>query len=135
MRGRFRESDALVLGAKFETIDHKAIIPEMIKMDAKVKSVYEKRTEDSISLYIKAVVRLHHELTIIHPFGDGNGRTLRAFFNVMMTRNGLTPIFVRVEDKEEYLAALAVVDKSGNYAPLYEFFFRAVLRTNVDLTR
>lgn len=133
--GQFRQSNTLVLGAKFETIDYKEIIQEMMKIDTKVKFLYEKRSEHSISSYIKTAVQLHHELTVIHPFGDGNGRTLRAFFNVIMVRNKLTPVYIRVEDKDEYVSALAAADRSADYAPLLEFFFRAILRTNVELTR
>ena len=133
--GQFRQSNTLVLGAKFETIDYKEIIQEMMKIDTKVKLLYEKRSEHSISSYIKTAVQLHHELTVIHPFGDGNGRTLRAFFNVIVVRNKLTPVYIKVEDKDEYVSALAAADRSADYAPLFEFFFRAILRTNVELTR
>ncbi len=133
--GQFRQSNTLVLGAKFETVDYKEIIQEMMKIDTKVKLLYENRSEHSISSYIKTAVQLHHELTVIHPFGDGNGRTLRAFFNVTMVRNKLTPVYIKVEDKDEYVSALAAADRSADYAPLFEFFFRAILRTNVELTR
>lgn len=133
--GKFRDNNTLVLGAKFETIDHREIVPELLKLDEKVKSVYNQRTESQISSYIKEAVRFHHRLTVIHPFGDGNGRTLRAFFNVMMVRNNLTPLYIKVEDKDEYVAALSAADKDADYAPLYEFFFRAILRANVELTR
>ncbi|PKM62729.1 MAG: hypothetical protein CVU97_03930 [Firmicutes bacterium HGW-Firmicutes-21] len=133
--GQFRQNNTLVLGAKFETTDHRNIIPELLKVDEKVKSLIEHRTEFSISSYIEIAVHLHHELTVIHPFGDGNGRTLRAFFNMLMVRNNLTPIYIKIEDKDEYLAALAIADTSADYASLYEFFFKAILRANVDLTR
>lgn len=133
--GQFRDNNALVLGAKFETADHKDIYSMMIKIDEKVKSVFEKRDEISISEYIKTATQLHHELTVIHPFGDGNGRTLRAFFNVMMVRNKFTPVYIKAEDKDEYVEALAAADKFADYAPLFEFFSRAILRTNVELTR
>jgi len=133
--GQFRKSNTLVLGARFETIDHNKIVSEMLKLDETVKSVYTQRTEKNISWYITEAVRLHHQLTVIHPFGDGNGRTLRAFFNVMTVRNNLTPVYIKVEDKDEYVAALAAADKDAEYAPLIEFFYKAILRANVELTR
>jgi Zn-dependent peptidase ImmA (M78 family)/fido (protein-threonine AMPylation protein) len=133
--GQFRKSNTLVIGAKFETIDYKEIVPEMLKLDETVKSVYTQRTGTNISSYIKEAVCLHHKLTVIHPFGDGNGRTLRAFFNVMTVRNKLTPVYIKVEDKDEYVGALAAADKDADYAPLFEFFYKAILRANVELTR
>lgn len=133
--GQFRNSNTLVLGTKFETIDHKAIVPEMLKLDETVKSVFTKRKQTNISSYINEAVRLHHKLTVIHPFCDGNGRTLRAFYNVMTVRNKLTPVYIKIEDKEEYLSALASADMFADYAPLFEFFYKAILRANVELTR
>jgi len=53
----------------------------------------------------------------------------------MMVRNKLTPVYIKVEDKSEYIEALAVADKDAEFAPLFEFFSRAILRTNVELTR
>ncbi len=133
--GQTRQSNTLVLGAKFETIDYHEIITELVKLDEELKDVYARRTDLKVSDYIEFAIRLHHKLTIIHPFADGNGRTLRAFLNVLLVRNGLTPVYIKVDDKDEYLAALQIADLSANYAPLYEFFFKAILRTNVNLTR
>ena len=132
--GQFRDNNTLVLGAKFETVDYKDILSSMIKTDEKVKTVFEQRSEVSISSYIKVAVQVHHELTVIHPFDDGNGRALRAFFNLMMVRNNLTPVYIKVKNKDEYIAALAAADKDADYAPLFEFFSKAILQTNAELT-
>lgn len=113
--GQFRESNNLVLGAKFETVDYKNIFREMIRIDKKVKLLYKNRTKYSISSYIKTVVQLHHELTVIHPFGDGNGRTLRAFLNVLMVRNKLTPVYIKVEDKNDDRAGIEPVYLAGDW--------------------
>jgi len=107
----------------------------MVKLDEIVKNVYFNKTETTISSYIKEAVRLHHQLTVIHPFGDGNGRTLRAFYNIMIVRNSLTPMYIKMEAKNEYVEALEIADKDANYAPLFEFFYKSILRANVDLTR
>lgn len=133
--GQFRQNNTLVLGAKFETIDYSKIIPELLNIDTRVKELYKNREKNSISTYIETVVQLHHELTQIHLFVDGNGRTLRAFINVLLIRNKLTPVYIKVENKDEYLMALATADTSDDYEPLFEFFYKAILRANVDLTR
>lgn len=133
--GQFRDSNALVLGAKFETTDYKDILRRLIELDEKAKTVFELRSETSISSYLKSAIQLHHELTVVHPFNDGNGRTLRAFLNVMLIRNYLTPVYLKVEDKNEYIEALAAADKDADYSQLFELFYKAILRTNVELTR
>jgi len=133
--GKLRDSNTLVLGTKFETVDFKDIVSEMIKIEEAVKKMHEKRKETKISEYIKEAVRIHHRLTVVHTLGDGNGSTWRAFYNAMMIGNNLTPVYIKVEDKDEYLKALSVADEEGEYVLLFECFYRSILRTNVELTR
>lgn len=132
--GKLRDCNTLVIGAKFEILSHEEIICEMVKVDKDVKEVFRRRGEIGLSDYIKNLVQLHHRLTVIHPFTDGNGRTLRAFFNMMMVRSGFTPTYIKAEDRKEYFAALHKADEKSDYGPLYEFFYKAILRANTELT-
>lgn len=133
--GCFRQSNTLVLGAKFETIPYHLIPTEMLKIDDTVKSLINNKDTLSLSEYIKAVIRVHHSLTVIHPFADGNGRTLRAFFNVLLIRGGITPIYIKLEEKDEYLNALSVADTCGSYTELYECIYKVLLRSSVELNK
>lgn len=86
-----------------------------------------------MSEYIKHVARTHHKITVIHPFPEGNGRTSRAFMNVQFVRAGITPIYIKIEEKKDYIAALSRVDQCGDYDELYEIIFRHILRSSVEL--
>lgn len=133
--GTFRKSNPLVIGAKFETIDSAKVIPALLELSPNVQKLLEQSDEISLSQYVKEVAIVHHKLTVIHPFGDGNGRTLRAFMNLLFIRRGLPPIYFKVEEKKEYLEALAQADKAdANYEALYEAVFRAILRAQAELT-
>ena len=132
--GSIRQNNTLVLGAKFETVDYHDILPELEKLDKEVKDFYSLRHEIPMSEYVKHVVRTHHQITVIHPFQDGNGRTSRAFMNVQLVRAGLLPIYIRVEDKEDYVNALSLADECNNYDELYDIVFRQILKTFVDLS-
>ena len=131
--GNFRNSDPLVLGAKFETVPCAQVIPELLEIDKKVKAHFEKCGNVALSEYLKEAFELHHKLTIIHPFSDGNGRTLRAFLNVQLVRGHITPLYIKAEEKSDYVEALEIADTTGNYNPLYEFLFRTLLRSNAEL--
>lgn len=61
--------------------------------------------------------KLHHEFVLIHPFGDGNGRTARLLVNYVLMRSGYLPLIVPTEKKDSYLAALRLAD-AGDLAPL-----------------
>ena len=103
-------------------------------MDEEVRAYFSKRHELSASEYIKHVVRIHHQITVIHPFPEGNGRTTRAFMNVQLIRAGLTPIYIKVEEKKEYILALEKADTTGCYDDLYEIIFKVLIRAHVELS-
>lgn len=132
--GRYRETNTLVLGAKFETIDYRLIPQEMLFYDKDIQAFFEKAHELSISKYVENVIRFHHRLTVIHAFRDGNGRTTRAFANMMLLRRHISPVFFKDKEKTEYKDALAVADKTGCFDPLYEVFFRSILVSYAALT-
>lgn len=131
--GNPRQNNVVISGAKFEAVDYRDILNELAKVDADIKSFFENKDSMKASEYIKHVVRTHHRITVIHPFPEGNGRTTRAFMNVQLVRVGLTPIYIKVEEKMNYIAALEKADTEKNYDDLYECIFKVMLRSHVEL--
>lgn len=131
--GNPRQQNVLVLGAKFEAVDFRDIYPELAKIDVEIKSFFEKRHELKPSEYIMHIARVHHRITVIHPFPEGNGRTSRAFMNMQLVRSELSPIYIKVEEKDEYISALELADKEGNYTNLYEIIFKVMIRVHAEM--
>lgn len=93
------------------------------------------KARTTLQLSQEYVPLLYHKLTVIHPFGAGNGRTLRAFMNLLFIWRGLPPIYFKVKDKDVYLDVLSQVDQDDtNYGSLYEVIFKAILRAQAELT-
>lgn len=67
----------------------------------------------------------HHRFSIIHPFDDGNGRTMRLLVNYALLRRGYVPVVVRTESKKEYLGVLGAAD-AGDLNPFAEFMARHI---------
>lgn len=132
--GRYRETNTLVLGAKFETIDYRKIPEEMYFLDKDIKQLMEEYTNLSFSCFVEQVIRIHHRLTVIHAFRDGNGRTSRAFANMMLLKRDIPPVFFKNTEKEEYKDALGLVDKTNQFDALYERFFKSILNSYSALT-
>jgi Zn-dependent peptidase ImmA (M78 family)/fido (protein-threonine AMPylation protein) len=132
--GRLREVNTLVTGAKFETEDYKNIYPKLLELDDDVNQLICNCDNVFASEYIKAAIRIHYRMTVIHPFNDGNGRTSRGFFNLLMAKRKLPPVFFNQDMKEKYKAALSQVDETGDYTLLYEIFFKVMLKMHSDLT-
>jgi Fic family protein len=63
----------------------------------------------------------HFRLTAIHPFGDGNGRTVRLLMNLMLIRGGYPPVAVRPEDRKTYLDALERGSLAEDLRPFQTF--------------
>ena len=75
---------------------------------------------------IEALAASHSQFECIHPFLDGNGRTGRLLFNLLLIRLGYAPAIVYLRDRSRYLRALAAADR-GDAGPLGELLARAVL--------
>ncbi len=70
--------------------------------------------------------RLHHRLTAIHPFPNGNGRSSRLMADYYLTQSGAAPFtwgamrIPRASVRTTYLQAIRAAD-CGNYAALADF--------------
>ncbi|MCX6810855.1 MAG: Fic family protein [Candidatus Berkelbacteria bacterium] len=71
---------------------------------------------------------VHHKITFIHPFREGNGRTARLIANLILERYGLVGISVKVEreNKDAYIQALSQIDKMADYEPLKNLIYKGL---------
>lgn len=89
--GMYRQTNTLVVGAKFETVDCNKIQEKMYYLWKEVDEIVNAYDKLSYSNYVESVVRIHHQLTVIHAFRDGNGRTSRAFCNALLLKKHISP--------------------------------------------
>ena len=82
---------------------------------------------------IVTAVLFFHEFESIHPFEDGNGRTGRVLFQVLLEQLGLENSgLCRIEermlgDPGTYYDLMAYTDQTGNYTPLVRYATEAIL--------
>lgn len=132
--GRIRQTNTLVTGGKFDTIDYTEIPKALEALDSEVDEIIKIKETVALSEYIRRLSMLHHKLTVVHPFGDGNGRTTRAFYNILLMQKGIYPIYIKADEKERYINALSRADKDNNYDDLCIVFLKALLRSQAELT-
>ena len=130
--GRTRRQNTIVLGGGFETVDYHEISSRLIDLDKKVRDLDLNRNSLSRTDVLYQILEIHHELTVIHPFCDGNGRTARAFMNFQLIRYGFPPVYIDLDDKAEYLNALADADSAGNVDKLFGIISRMVIKSHAD---
>lgn len=127
--GKTRTDNNLVLGTKFETVDWREVAPELVKLQKPVEDLMCEIDKLTFSEYIVRALKIHHRITQIHPFRDGNGRSSRAFLNWMLRKKGLPPIYFKLTEKELYYEALEQADKQGIYSQLLALTIRELFRT------
>ena len=78
---------------------------------------------------LEAAARLHHKLTVIHPFPNGNGRHARIMADAMLEKvyrvpridwAGTANLQVTSERRTQYITALKAADNE-DYGPLLVF--------------
>jgi Fic family protein len=74
----------------------------------------------------------HFQLTAIHPFTDGNGRTARLLMNMLLLRGGYVPLAVRPEDRKQYLDALEHGSLAEDLRPFHMFMHQRLDATLGD---
>jgi len=77
---------------------------------------------------IELVTVFHHKFVWIHPFFDGNGRTVRLVMNLLLMRYGFPPAIILANDRAKYYAALNQAN-NGNYAKLMLLMCQATERS------
>jgi Fic family protein len=70
----------------------------------------------------------HHKLVWIHPFFDGNGRTVRLAMNLLLMRKGFPPAIILKNDRKKYYDALNQANK-GSYRKLCLLMLQALERS------
>lgn len=90
-----------------------------VKMDMQ-NSSNEPKAPEAFQKILQFAAYVHHAITYVHPFREGNGRTARLAANLVLERYGLVGISIKVEreNKNHYCDALAQIDKFNDFEPL-----------------
>ncbi len=120
--GRYRNSGVRIIGSNFAP-------PNAIKVDAFMEELIQWVNDEAIPLdiVIKACI-FHHRFVWIHPFFDGNGRTVRLLFNLLLMSAGYPPAIILKNDRKKYYDALNQANR-GNYGKLLLLMMQALERS------
>ncbi len=98
-----------------------------------LKTTVENLDKYTVAEYISIVAKIHYELTVLHPFNDGNGRTTRALTNWLLHLKGLCPIYINSNNRDEYIEALQNIDRENNYDSLQIIIIKSMMKTMADI--
>jgi Fic family protein len=64
----------------------------------------------------------HLKFIEVHPFGDGNGRVARLITNLILMRNGYSPLNIKVKDTIPYVKLLQHTQNTQRFDKLVDWF-------------
>ena len=120
--GRIRNGGVRISGANF-------IPPNASKVSNYLDELVTFVIDNPLQMNdIELATIFHHKLVWIHPFFDGNGRTVRLAMNLLLMRKGFPPAIILKNDRKKYYEALNQANK-GNYQKLMLLMCQALERT------
>ena len=120
--GRFRTAGVRISGANF-------VPPNALKVPDLTSELTEWVLSQSDVLHPLVLATLfHHRFVWIHPFFDGNGRTVRLMFNLLLMKEGYPPAIILKTDRKKYYDALNKAN-NGDYKKLFLLMLQAMERS------
>ena len=120
--GRIRNGGVRITGANF-------VPPNANKVSDLLDELIDFINTNPLQLNdLELATVFHHKLVWIHPFFDGNGRTVRLAMNLLLMRKGFPPAIILKNDRKKYYEALNQANQ-GNYQKLLLLMSQALERT------
>jgi len=120
--GRLRNGAVRIVGANF-------IPPNARKVASLLDELLGLISENNSGHDIISLSTIfHHRFVWIHPFFDGNGRTVRLAMNLILMQAGYPPAIILKNDRKKYYTSLNQANK-GNYRKLFLLMAQAVERS------
>ena len=120
--GRLRNGGVRISGANF-------VPPNANKVSDLLDELIDFINSNPLELNdIELAAIFHHKLVWIHPFFDGNGRTVRLSMNLILMRCGFPPAIILKNDRKKYYDALNQAN-NGNYQKLMLLMCQALERS------
>lgn len=138
--GDFRNYDVYLPGSGTNLAEWSIIRSELNKIDIEVQElikeaikIRENSDVNELLNYLDKCVIVGCKLIKVHPFVDGNGRTIRGFINKLLEDAGLPPIYIKVNERTEYHLAMNKANNEGNYDFIKGFYRYKVCDSIIEL--
>ena len=108
----------------------RAEVNEIVAMGNKLGQNVE---PNKIFDYIDKCVELKCKLIKIHPFGDGNGRSVRAFTNLLFKLANLPPIYIENRERVKYGEAMQAALGDEDTTKIKVFYYYKICDSIISL--
>lgn len=148
--GKIRNADCILKGSDVNVCPYNQIAQELSKLYFEFDKLLKKgmflaensfsddeefmaEREDKMIEYINECLKLKCHLIQIHPFQDGNGRTMRALVNMLFKVAGIPPVYVRLSERKRYLEAMNKAISEKDYTNINQFYYYKICDSILEL--
>lgn len=138
--GNFRKANCFISSSDVPTCSYDEIAKavcdlnnDFLKLVEKAKIIKNSKEVNNLIEYINEVIELKCKLIQIHPFPDGNGRTMRAMVNLFFKLVNLPPVYIQRKEKDEYIRAMDQAIRNKNYNLINGFYYYKICDSIIDL--
>ncbi len=138
--GRYRTMDARLAGTRIELSMSWNIVHEMNDLRPEVNDIVKMGIElrnnfntKRLIEYIDRCIMLKCKLIKIHPFGDGNGRSIRAFMNLLFRLVNIPPTYIEEREKDAYYKAMGRAIGDGDLSEILDFYHYKICDSIIEL--
>lgn len=136
--GFIRNAPAHLNDVAIDLSPYYMIRQELKELDVEVKELLElgkivSKNPTRIFEYIERCVMLKCQLIKIHPFFDGNGRSIRGFINKLFLNAGLPSIYIYADESMQYKKAMGQALGDGDYTHIIDFCYYKICDSIFEL--
>ena len=136
--GHFRNDNVYLPNTGINLSDWRSIWMEIKELNDEVKNIIElgkivRENPSHLFNYIDKCIMLKCNLIKIHPFFDGNGRTVRAFINKLFMDVDLPPIYISSNENNTYRKAMQKALGEEDYSSIINFYYFKICDSIIEL--
>ena len=141
--GVFRTINIYLPGTGIATSNYDMIAQDISKLYLEFNQLLNEGTnlgidnksenEENLIRYVNKCIELKCKLIKIHPFYDGNGRTMRALVNLLFKLAGLPPIYVKYSERIPYENAMNKAINDNDYSLINKFYYYKICDSILEL--
>lgn len=138
--GKYRSDERYLPNSGIDVTSPSLIVHEMNKLNYEVNDIIKEGIRlgkeidpQSIITYIDRCIEIKCKLIKIHPFGDGNGRSIRAFINLLFRLANIPPIYIENKEREKYGIAMQRAVGDGDSSKIKQFYYYKICDSIISL--
>lgn len=138
--GKYRTDERYLPNTGIDLLSPSLIVHEMNKLRPEINELVNEGIRlgkeidpPKIINYVDRCVELKCKLIKIHPFGDGNGRSVRAFINLLFRLANIPPVYIENKERIKYGIAMNEALGEGDFSKIKKFYYYKICDSIISL--